>query len=271
MRLVTPLTVALTLAFAGTATAQPTLTPYKLSVTKSGSGTGQVTSAAGGINCGSTCTSTYSPGVPVILQATGGTGVFMGWSGACSGMATTCSFIMKQNVSVTARFELPKISVSKSGAARAIQVVSTPAGLDCGPTCGANFNRGTLVRLNTAGIPADLFMRFNDGRTVSYDQYAVQTDAEFYDVRVVPESTVVVTAGGGNAGSIVVREINATCSWGAGQTAICRWPLRKGGSYTLASDVPRTFYFVGASPSCTNSTECRFAVPTNKPLLITVR
>ncbi|MEN9913003.1 MAG: hypothetical protein RLY66_411 [Candidatus Parcubacteria bacterium] len=82
----------------------PTQTSYTVSVTKSGTGTGTVTST-GSINCGTTCTSTGNAGQAVTLTAAASAGsTFAGWSGACTGTATTCSFTLNANTSVNAIF-----------------------------------------------------------------------------------------------------------------------------------------------------------------------
>ncbi|RJQ49796.1 MAG: right-handed parallel beta-helix repeat-containing protein, partial [Nitrospiraceae bacterium] len=84
---------------------------YTLTVSKSGSGTGTVTSDITGINCdaGNTdCTEDYFPGTVVTLTATASTGsTFTQWSGACSGSGNTCIVTMDAVKDVTARFNLP--------------------------------------------------------------------------------------------------------------------------------------------------------------------
>lgn len=79
-------------------------TTHQLSVTKSGTGTGTVTSSPAGINCGSTCQASFSSGQQVALTATPAAGsTFAGWSGACTGTAT-CMVTMDAPRSVTATF-----------------------------------------------------------------------------------------------------------------------------------------------------------------------
>jgi sugar lactone lactonase YvrE len=57
---------------------------YQLSVAISGSGS--VTSSPAGIDCGPTCSASFSEGTSVVLTASPGTGqMFTGWSGTCSG------------------------------------------------------------------------------------------------------------------------------------------------------------------------------------------
>ncbi len=77
----------------------------KLTVLKTGNGTGTVTSVPAGINCGTDCTETYSHGTSVTLTAVADTGsTFANWSGGgCSGVGT-CTVGMTTATQVTASF-----------------------------------------------------------------------------------------------------------------------------------------------------------------------
>ena len=67
-------------------TATFTASTYTLTVTKTGGGSGQVTSTPPGINCGTTCSHSYAAGTLVTLTATPAkNSTFTGWSGACTG------------------------------------------------------------------------------------------------------------------------------------------------------------------------------------------
>ncbi len=78
----------------------------QLSVHVSGGSAGKVTSSPSGINCGATCTAAYNAGTTVTLTATPSAGaVFTGWSGPCTGMASTvCKVTMSSVQSVSASF-----------------------------------------------------------------------------------------------------------------------------------------------------------------------
>lgn len=77
---------------------------FPLVVSKSGSGSGTVTSAPAGISCGGDCAENYSSGTPVTLTATANPGsTFAGWSGACAGTGT-CTVTMSAATSVMATF-----------------------------------------------------------------------------------------------------------------------------------------------------------------------
>src|SRR5262249_7941406 len=74
-----------------------------LTVSKAGAGPGTVTSNPAGINCGTTCSASYTTGTPVTLTAAAGAGsTFTGWSGACTGTATTCPVTLRPAPNVTA-------------------------------------------------------------------------------------------------------------------------------------------------------------------------
>lgn len=90
-----------------------TVTTNTLSVAKSGTGTGTVTSSPAGISCGSTCSKSYAGGTSVTLSATPAIGSkFISWSGDCTGTATTCTVKMDKAKSVTANFAVETPSLS---------------------------------------------------------------------------------------------------------------------------------------------------------------
>ncbi len=76
-----------------------------LTVSKSGSGSGVVSSAPAGIGCGAECIAAFTPNTDVTLSATAaGSSEFKGWSGACSGVGP-CTVTMTTAKSVSAVFE----------------------------------------------------------------------------------------------------------------------------------------------------------------------
>jgi len=71
----------------------------RLTVTRTGSGTGTVVSSPASINCGFTCAATLTPGDTYQLTAAPDPGFrFLGWEGTCSG-AGACSVQVPANVS----------------------------------------------------------------------------------------------------------------------------------------------------------------------------
>lgn len=125
-----------------------------LAVVLSGTGTGTVSSAPDGIDCGSTCSAQFERGATVILLATADpTSSFTGWQADGCGTLTSCVVILDAARSVTATFTLrPELMVTKGGAGSGT-VTSSPAGIDCGAGCTARFDPGAVVTL-TATAPA---------------------------------------------------------------------------------------------------------------------
>src|SRR3972149_5895759 len=126
------------------------ITTYTLSVSKTGTGSGTVTSSPGGINCGSDCSEPYSYGTPVTLTAAADAGsVFAGWSGDpdCSdGVVTVDS---AKGCTATFNLQTNTLSVSKTGTGSGT-VTSSPAGINCGIDCSEPYSYGTPVTLTAA-------------------------------------------------------------------------------------------------------------------------
>jgi hypothetical protein len=127
------------------------LPPLTLTVARVGQGT--VTSLPNGVDCGATCTTAFPDGATVILKAVPAAGwQFGGWSDGpptCTGMGSCAITIGGDNKKVTANFFQPKsdLTVTKVGSGT---VTSTPAGINCGPTCTASFDTGSNVTLSAA-------------------------------------------------------------------------------------------------------------------------
>jgi hypothetical protein len=75
-----------------------------LTVSQSGTATGEITSAPAGIDCGTACSAHFGYGTTVTLSAVPPLhGIFDGWSGACTGTGA-CTVTTNGATSVTAKF-----------------------------------------------------------------------------------------------------------------------------------------------------------------------
>ena len=83
---------------------------FTVTVQKQGTGSGNITSAPPGIDCGTTCFGEFEQGTMVSINAAPASGsVFVGWSGgACSGEVPACTVLINANQTVTATFMVPK-------------------------------------------------------------------------------------------------------------------------------------------------------------------
>jgi hypothetical protein len=136
--------------------------PIQLSVTVQGAG--DVTSTPAGISCGSDCSEIYDVVTGVTLTATpSGSAVFAGWSGACTGTATTCTLTMNGPKLVTATFSnKPLLTVMKEGSGGGT-VTSDPVGINCGGDCTEPYTAGTPVTLTASPNTTSSFAGWSGG------------------------------------------------------------------------------------------------------------
>ena len=125
-----------------------------LSVVLAGAGAGAVTSAPGGISCGTDCAELYDVGTTVTLTASpDNRSTFAGWSGCDSVSAATCTVTINAATTVTAAFNLKRftLTVNKTGlAAGNGSVTSRPQGINCGTSCSSDYTIDTSVTLTAA-------------------------------------------------------------------------------------------------------------------------
>ncbi len=147
---------------AGTATSANAFTVRAtLNLAKAGAGSGTVTSSSNPaspsqIDCGATCSASYDLATVVTLTAIPAAGsTLTGWSGCDQASGTTCTVTMNAARSVTATFAVQTftLTVQKSrllvgdGTVTSTSNPSSPNQINCGSTCSAAYNSGTVVTL----------------------------------------------------------------------------------------------------------------------------
>jgi RHS repeat-associated protein/uncharacterized repeat protein (TIGR02543 family) len=261
-------TCTVTLKEAQNVTAVIDRLPITLNVAKTGTGSGSVTSAPVGIDCGATCSASFpqklaahqnhefrkegkegkegeedlqrkdddedghahKPAVFVTLTATPATGsTFDGWTGACTGSASTCTVTMEQTQTVTARFTLipETLTTTKTGNGSGT-IASLQTGIDCGATCSAVYDWGTSVTLAATPATGSTFTGWSGACTgteatctVTLDQaQAVQAD---FTLIKLPLTAAKTGRGSGTITSVPAGiDCGATCSgsydWGTAVT-----------------------------------------------------
>ena len=149
------------LAMANNAASQnSTVVPvYTLTVTKSGNGTGTVSSNQGingSITCGATCSATFLSGATVTLSAgPDPTSLLQSWGGACSGTPNNqaCRLTMNSNLTATATFVLGitlNVSVTGGGTGAVTSSDGSISCTDTGGACSSLNLPGTVISLTAA-------------------------------------------------------------------------------------------------------------------------
>lgn len=120
------------------------LLTYTLYIHKFGSG--RVSSAPAGIDCGSTCSAPHLPGASVTLTASPEEGfTFLDWGGTCSGTGP-CSVTMDGNKDVYAAFDRIIYPIAVAIADNGPGLVITPNNV-CTTSCSASGYWGTTASL----------------------------------------------------------------------------------------------------------------------------
>jgi len=128
-----------------------------LTVTVNGTPTpGAVTSTTPGIDCPGTCAVDLAVNSIITLTANTLAGyAFNGWSGACTGMNTSCDLTMTSNLSVSANYIVTPVNYTLTVTGNAGGTVTdsnSPAGINCGSDCSEVYADGSTVTL--AASPA---------------------------------------------------------------------------------------------------------------------
>ena len=127
---------------------------FALTVNRSGTGGGSITSSPSGINCATDCTENFAKGTVVTLTPVAASGsTFAGWSGSAD--CTDGNVTVSANINCTATFNVSatntlSINVVNEVAAHQVasgSVVSNPSGIDCGSDCLESYTAGKLVTL----------------------------------------------------------------------------------------------------------------------------
>jgi hypothetical protein len=134
---------------------------FTLSINKSGTGSGTVTSSPAGINCGATCSAEFDEGTVVTLSQSAAAGSeFKEWTGACSGSGS-CEVTMSAAKSVGVKFDTEppptfSLTVTKSGSGSGS--VTCNAG-----SCAVSYPQGTVVTLAAQAASGSTFAGWSGG------------------------------------------------------------------------------------------------------------
>jgi hypothetical protein len=236
-------------------TATFALQTYTLTVDKSGTGSGTVTSSPSGLNCGSICSGTYNYNTSVTLTAAAATGsTFTGWSGACTGTGT-CTVTMSAARSVTATFDVSApttyaVTVSKSGTGSGT-LTSSPTGINCGPTCIASFNAGTTVTLAAAPASGSTFSGWSGACTGTGTCSVSMTQARTVTASFTLQTySLNITKSGTGTGTVTSTPGGISCG------ASCSTNFNSGSSVTLTAAAGVGSTFTGWSGACSGTGTC---------------
>ena len=223
-------------------------------------GQGRVISTPQGIDCGSTCSADFLTNDDVVLTATPEPGWrFDGWANSCDGTDPNCILTMNVDRFVQARFvaepTFHRVTVFVVGNGR---VWSTPAGIDCPPTCSLEFEEGTSLLLEQQAAPGFVFAGWisseSCGTVACGFTVNGSVDVEALFVSTAPQVALDVTViGGGRVGSL---------PFGIDCPGDCSAEFDQNTMVELFALADPGFVFTGWGNACSGSGACNVVLDT---------
>ena len=235
--------------------------PFTLIVAKAGNGSGTVTSSPAGIDCGPTCSTSFTANTVVNLTASAAPGsTFIGWGGACSGSGA-CQLTMNTPKLVTATFTqngggTQTLTVTKAGSGSGT-VTSSPPGIDCGPTCSAAFPTGTLVNLTASAAAGSTFTGWSGACSGSGACQVTMDGPKAVTATFVPSTVkygLSVSKTGNGTGTVTSSPNGILCS------PLCRARFPVGTAVTLTPTPAAGSVFAGWGGACSGSGACQITM-----------
>jgi hypothetical protein len=224
-----------------------------LTVSKSGTGEGTVTSSPAGIECGTKCEAEFEEGKEVELSQSAETGSeFVEWGGACSG-AGSCTVTMSEAEEVTATFDLE--SETLTAEVEGPGSVTAPEDINCPGVCAGAYNYGETVTLTAEPDSGAELVEWSGacdsvaGNECEVEMTADKTVKAVFALEPMPEFDLTVVKAGSGSGSV-------TCNAGA-----CAATYPEGEEVTLAATAASGSTFSGWSGAgCSGTGTCEVTI-----------
>ena len=240
----------------------------QLTIVKSGTGAGTVTSSPAGIDCGATCTARFAYGAAVTLNVVPAQGSrVVSVTGCTDGGSCSGPIEMTNSRTVTVVFEAEPtipLTVTRSGTG-AGTVVSSPAGIQCGATCSALFGADAVVTLYATPAGGSAFHGWS-GACAGYQSACVLTMSSAREATAIflsglPQLTIVKSGTG--AGTVTSSPAGIDCG------ATCTARFAYGAAVTL-NVVPAQGSRVVSVTGCTDGGSCSGPIEMTNSRTVTV-
>ncbi|MFM7532523.1 MAG: InlB B-repeat-containing protein [Rubrivivax sp.] len=261
-------------------------TTFALQVRKAGlnAAQGSVSSSPAGITCGATCEAPFASTASVTLTASAPVGTtFGGWSGGCTGTATTCTVAMSQVRAVTATFNPAQVALSvtadrgTSTASGSVAASPSATGLPCSTpatagtassVCTANYAFNASVTLTATPGAGSTFSGWGGACTGTGSCTVAMSAARSVTATftLAPQTLTVTSSRGTTTGAGTVSSSPAGMSCAtptaAGVSAAnCSANFSNGTNVTLTATPAAGSAFTGWSGACTGTaTTCTLAM-----------
>ncbi|MPZ76361.1 MAG: hypothetical protein GEU77_07535 [Deltaproteobacteria bacterium] len=234
---------------------------FTVSVSRSGTGSGTVTSSPAGITCGNDCSEIYAMDTSVTLTASAAAGsTFAGWTGNadCADGHVTVNL----DIGCTAVFSLAPaaytltMSVAREATSSGSgdgRIVSNPVGIDCGTDCTETYSSGTAVTLTPLAAANSKFMGWSGNSDCSDGSVTMNTNKGCTATFALNAVTLSVARDG--SGTVMSTPSGIDCG------TSCSHNFVVGNNVTLQAVADSGFVFTGWSGAgCTGTANCNVSL-----------
>lgn len=226
-----------------------------LTITRSGTGAGTVSSSPAGISCGGDCYSRYPKYSIISLTAAPASGsIFAGWSGGCAGNTASTAITLKtRSTTCNANFALATsnqftLTVSRAGTGLG-SVSSTPGGISCGNACSSSYLQNSAVILVATASSGSTFAGWSGactgtGTSTSIAVTSNATCIATFSTIPTPQYTLTVSRAGTGTGTVNSAPAGIVCG------SVCAYSFAQGTSVALTATPAAGSTFTGWSGSC---------------------
>jgi Divergent InlB B-repeat domain len=235
---------------------------FKVTVNRSGTGSGTIASSPTAINCGNDCSAAYVKNTIVTLVpvAAGGS-IFAGWSGHadCSdGIITvnadincTATFNLISAYTLTTKIVNAMISSGSAGG----RIVSNPVGIDCGTDCTEVYAPGRVVTLTPIAAANSKFAGWT-GDADCADGLVTMNSSKTCTAKF---EIAVVTLSVSKQGKGKVASVSSGIDCGS----VCSSTVTAGTTLSLRATADPGFIFSGWSGACAGTGNCSVTLSSN--------
>jgi len=226
---------------------------YPLTIARSGAGHAVVTSSAGGIDCGTSCSAAVSVRSTVwVTVVPAADSYLVSWHRPdCPDTLTTCELVINGPIELNVEVALkPVVRATLVGSGR---VVVHPVDVECRASCNVPVDLGE-VQINPFGDPGWHFARWEnpcDGYAGTGSCVLVNVHADVAITAVFErDPTLTVTRSGNGSGSVSSEFGDISCP------SVCSGSFSPGRNFTLTAKASSGSTFAGWSGACSGTGTC---------------
>jgi hypothetical protein len=235
---------------------------FRVTVNRSGTGSGTITSSPTAINCANDCSATYVKDTTVSLTAVAAAGsAFAGWSGNAD--CSDGSITVNADINCTATFNLTSAytlttnianEITSSGSAGG-RIISNPIGIDCGTDCTETYPSGRVVTLAPIAAANSKFAGWTgdaDCTDGSVIMYSSKTCTAKFAI-----AAVILSVSKQGKGKIASATSGIDCG------SACSSTVTAGSTVSLRATADPGFIFSGWSGGCAGTGDCTITLSSN--------